>query len=86
MARTYATRHSHVRRLDSVVVIKPHGDLIGGPETDDLEALIDQFDTEGVSCLVINLAAISPSAARASICATWSSASRTSSWSPSCRC
>ena len=58
MARTYATRHSHVRRLDSVVVIKPHGDLIGGPETDDLEALIDQFDAEGLSCLVINLAAV----------------------------
>jgi len=58
MAHTYSTAHSHVKRLDSVVVLKPHGDLMGGPETDELETLIDQFDSESVSCLVINLAAV----------------------------
>jgi len=58
MAHTYAALYSDVKRLDSVVVLKPHGDLIGGPETDELEALIDQLDSESTTCLVINLAAV----------------------------
>ena len=58
MAHTHSARHSHVKKLDSVVVLKPHGDLIGGPETDELDALIDQFDSERTQCLVINLAAV----------------------------
>ena len=58
MTHTHATRHAHVKNLGAVIVLKPHGDLIGGPETDELEALVDQFDSERVSCLVINLAAV----------------------------
>ena len=58
MEHKYATRYLHVRKLDSVVVLKPHGDLIGGPETDELETLIDQFDSERAECMVINLAAV----------------------------
>src|SRR6266576_1367408 len=46
-----ALKHTHVKRLNGTVVIKPHGDLTGGPET-------DQLDAEGVKCLVINLAAV----------------------------
>ena len=59
MAHTQALKHSHVKRLDDVVVLKPHGDLTGGPETDEIETLVDQFDAEGVKCLVINLSAVS---------------------------
>ena len=59
MSDTQALRHSHVKRLDGVVVLKPHGDLTGGPETDEIETLVDRFDGEGVTCLVVNLAAVS---------------------------
>jgi anti-sigma B factor antagonist len=55
MKQTYAAKHSHVRRIDGVVIIKLHGNLMGGSETDELEKLIDQFDTEGVRCLIVNL-------------------------------
>jgi anti-anti-sigma factor len=58
MTRTQALKHSHLKRLNGTVVIKPHGDLTGGPETDELEVLVDQLDAEGVKCLVINLAAV----------------------------
>src|SRR5437773_10455287 len=53
-----ALKHTHVKRLNGTVVIKPHGDLTGGPETDELETLVDQLDAEGVRCLVVNLAAV----------------------------
>lgn len=59
MKETYATRHSHVRRIDGVVIIKLHGNLMGGPETDELEKLIEQFDSEDVHCLVVNLTDVS---------------------------
>ena len=59
MAETQAMKHTHVKRLEGVVVIKPHGDLVGGPETDELETLVDRLDAEAVKCLVINLAAVS---------------------------
>ena len=59
MTRTQALKHSHLKRLNGTAVIKPHGDLTGGPETDELETLVDQLDAEGVKCLVINLAAVS---------------------------
>jgi anti-anti-sigma factor len=55
MKQTYATRHAHVREIDGVVILKPHGNLMGGPETDELEKLISQFDAEGVRCLIVNL-------------------------------
>ena len=58
MSHTQALKHSHLKRLDGTAVIKPHGDLTGGPETDELELLVDQLDAEGVKCLVINLAAV----------------------------
>jgi anti-anti-sigma factor len=58
MAHTQALKHTHVKRVDGVVVIKPHGDLTGGAETDELETLVDQLDEEGVRCLVVNLAAV----------------------------
>src|SRR5574341_28109 len=58
MSHTQALKHSHLKRLDGTAVIKPHGDLTGGPETDELETLVDQLDAEGVKCLVINLAAV----------------------------
>ena len=53
-----ALKHTHVKRLNGTVVIKPHGDLTGGDETDELEMLVDQLDAEGVKCLVINLSAV----------------------------
>jgi len=59
MKQTYGTSHSHVRRIDDVVVIKLHGNLMGGPETDELTKLIDQFDSEGVRGLIINLTDVS---------------------------
>jgi len=56
MTKTYATKYMHVRRLDNgAVVLKPHGEMIGGAETDELEKIIDQLDSEGVPCLVVNL-------------------------------
>ncbi|HEY6866185.1 MAG TPA: STAS domain-containing protein [Candidatus Eisenbacteria bacterium] len=55
MKETYATKHAHVRRAGGTVVLKPHGDLMGGPETDELEKLLTQFDGEGLPCLVVNL-------------------------------
>lgn len=58
MANTQALKHSHVKRLDGLVVLKPHGDLTGGPETDEIETLVDHFDNEGVKCLVVNLSAV----------------------------
>ena len=58
MAHTQALKHSHLKRLDGVAVIKPHGDLTGGPETDELEMLVDQLDAEDLKCLVINLSAV----------------------------
>ena len=57
MKHTYATPHAHVRELDGgVVVLKPHGNLMGGAETDELERLISQFDAQGVRALIVNLA------------------------------
>ena len=56
MKQIFAAKHSHVMEVDGVVVIKPHGDLTGGPETTELEKLITHFDEEGRSCLVVNLA------------------------------
>jgi anti-anti-sigma factor len=56
MAKTYATKHTHVKRLNGTVILKPHGSMTGGDETDEVEKLIEQFNTEGVSCLVVNLA------------------------------
>jgi len=55
MKQTYATPHTHVREIDGIVVIKPHGNLMGGPETDEIEKLIGQFDAQAVRCLVVNL-------------------------------
>ena len=55
MKDTYATKHSHVKRLGKVVVLKPHGNLMGGEETDELEKLIEDFDGQGMRCLVVNL-------------------------------
>ena len=56
MKQTYATKHTHIKRLDGVVVLKPHGNLMGGEETDELGKLIESFDSEGLGCLVVNLA------------------------------
>ena len=50
-----ATKHTHIKRLGAVVVLKPHGDLMGGEETDELGRLILELDAENVRCLVINL-------------------------------
>ena len=58
MNETSATRHTNIRRQDGVVVLKPRAHLIGGDETDELERLIDQFDAEQISGLVINLGAV----------------------------
>ena len=56
---TYATKHMHVKRVDDAVVLKPHGALMGGDETDELEKLIEKFDNEGLRCLVVNLTDVS---------------------------
>ena len=55
MKQTYATKHTHIKRLDGVAVLKPHGDLMGGEETEELEKLIEGFDSEGLGGLVFNL-------------------------------
>ena len=55
MKQTFATRHAHVRQIDGAVILKPHGNLMGGAETDELEKLIGQFDAEDVRCLIVNL-------------------------------
>jgi len=55
MKETYATKHIHVKRFDTVAVLKPHGNLMGGEETDELERLIAEFDSKEYRCLVINL-------------------------------
>ena len=55
MRQNYVARHAHIRVLDQAVVLKPHGNIMGGDETDELEALITMFDSENVPCLVVNL-------------------------------
>ena len=55
MTPTYATRFTHVKQLDGVVVVRPHGNLTGGEETDEIERLVDQLDAERVPCLIFNL-------------------------------
>lgn len=55
MKLTYATKHCHVRRIDDVVVLKPHGSLMGGEETEELEKLIAEMDADKIPALVINL-------------------------------
>ena len=49
-------KHVKVKRLDGVVVLAPHGYLVGGEETDELQQLIQDLANEGNSALVINLA------------------------------
>ena len=56
MKHKYATKHVHVRKDEGFAVIKPHGNLMGGDETDEIEKLIEEFNSEGLPCLVINLA------------------------------
>jgi anti-anti-sigma factor len=41
------------------VVVRPHGDLMGGDETNELERLIGEFDAAGTRCMVIDLAGVS---------------------------
>src|SRR5262249_16205400 len=53
-----ALKHTHVKRLNGTVVIKPHGDLTGGEETDELETIVDQLDAEGVKRLVMKLGGV----------------------------
>ena len=55
MQKTYSTKHCHVRRVDGAAIIRPHGNLMGGEETEELEKLIDDFNAEGLSCLIVNL-------------------------------
>ena len=55
MKQIQATKHTHIKRLGAVVVLKPHGNLMGGDETDELGRLILELDAENVRCLVINL-------------------------------
>lgn len=47
--------NTNVREWNGVVVMTPQKDLTGGQETDELIELIKQSDTDGKSCLVINL-------------------------------
>jgi anti-anti-sigma factor len=44
-----------VRNIDDVAVITPRGLLIGGKETDELEAKIQELDGSGNDKLLINL-------------------------------
>jgi anti-anti-sigma factor len=55
MKQTYATPHTNVREIEGVVVIKPHGNLMGGPETEEIEKLISKYDAQAVRCLIVNL-------------------------------
>jgi anti-anti-sigma factor len=59
MKGTYSTKHCHVRQLDDAVVLRPHGDLMGGDETNELERMIEEFDAAGTRCMVIDLTAVS---------------------------
>jgi anti-anti-sigma factor len=44
-----------VRNVDDVVILAPKGMLLGGKETDDLEAKIKDLDSQGNEKLLINL-------------------------------
>jgi anti-sigma B factor antagonist len=49
-------KHVKVKRLDGVVVLSPHGYLVGGEETEELQQLIQDLANEGNTALVIDLA------------------------------
>lgn len=44
-----------VRNVDDVVILAPKGLLLGGKETDELEAKIKDLDSQGSEKLLINL-------------------------------
>jgi anti-anti-sigma factor len=44
-----------VREADDVTVLTPHGMLLGGRETDELEAKVKELDGKGNMKLLINL-------------------------------
>ena len=48
----FQARHTGVSRVGSVVVLRPSNNLIGGPETDELDALVAEADVAGVGGLV----------------------------------
>jgi anti-sigma B factor antagonist len=48
-------KYVKVKRLEGVAVLTPHGYLVGGDETDELQKLIQDLANEGNDCLVVNL-------------------------------
>lgn len=44
-----------IRTIDDVVILTPRGLLLGGKETDELEARIEELDGEGNEKLLIDL-------------------------------
>lgn len=50
------TGFTTVHRLEAIAVLRPHGRLLGGEETEDLRDLARALNEEGLGCLVMNLA------------------------------
>ncbi len=48
-------KHVKVKRAEGCVILTPHGYLVGGEETDELQRLVQDLANEGNTCLVINL-------------------------------
>ena len=48
-----------VRKANGIAIIAPHGWLMGGDETDDLENTIRGLLEQGNRCLVVDLAGVS---------------------------
>lgn len=48
--------YTSITRMGAVVVLRPTRRLLGGEESDELQQLVRELNTEEVRCLVINLA------------------------------
>jgi anti-anti-sigma factor len=47
--------HVSMKRLGTIAVLRPAGNLLGGDETDELSKQIQKLQKEGNRCLVVNL-------------------------------
>jgi anti-anti-sigma factor len=48
-------KHIREKRLNGVVVLTPKGNLVGGDETDELQAALKSLAEQKVPCVVIDL-------------------------------
>ena len=47
--------HTRCSRLDGVTLLQPLANLIGGPETDELEAFVVEADGQGAPAIVFDM-------------------------------